>query len=334
MRVALDGTPLTVTTGGVRRYVEQLYAALQKSFPEDSWLLLSDQLTPPRSSLERHWWLWGLRREMARLSIDLFHGTDFSVPYFSSRPSVMTIHDLSPWRPQTAASASRRVRFRTPVLLRGGFARFVLTPSEAVRRELIARFNLKDDRVIAVPLAASDVFKPTVGRSRQRPYYLYVGTIESRKNLSIAIRAWVEIRKQADVDFLVAGRIRDPIDLHGAVWLGPVEDQLLPELYSNCLAAVYPSTYEGFGLPALEAMQCGAMVIASNDPAIAEITGDAALHIPCEDVRGWIEAMRSALNEQNRIEWREMGLRRAARFTWERTAAGTRAVYEQALHGR
>ena len=178
MTIALDATPLTVPTGGVTRYTLELARALAGRFPEDEYWLLSDQpfslqsdvprnLHPggrARSAIARKWWLWGLQQEMGRRHVDLFHGTDFSVPYLPFRPSVMTLHDLSPW-PSASIDASwqpdaGRVRRRTPLLLRAGLAAMVITPSEAVRRAAIERFHLSPDRVVAVPLAASEHFRP------------------------------------------------------------------------------------------------------------------------------------------------------------------------------
>lgn len=334
LRVAIDGTPLTVKTGGVRRYTAELLQALRQCFPDDCYALVSDQLNRPTSAIHRRWWLWGLRREMERMRADLFHGTDFAVPYLPSRPSVVTVHDLSPWRKETAAAASRRVRRRTPLLLRLGLATFVITPSAAVRREVIEYFRLPASRVIAVPLAASGIFQPTVMHLPRSPYFLYVGTIEKRKNVELLTRCWREIRKTVDVELLIVGRMKDAVNLEGATVLGVLPDEDLPALYSGALATLYPSSYEGFGLPVLEAMQCGAMVITSKDPAITEVAGGAAVQVDIHDESGWVEAMRSALTEPNRAAWRDRGLRRAAGFSWQQTAKLTREVYVEALRGR
>ena len=174
MKIALDATPLTVPSGGVRRYTEELTRALCDTFPGDQFWLLSDQKLTlpfaranlsaghgPRNLLERRWWSWGLQGEISRIGINVFHGTDFAVPYLPLRPSVMTLHDLSPWLNQAWHSESDRIRNRTPMLLRLGLATMVITPSEAVRRAAIDRFHLQRDRVIAVPHAASSCFRPT-----------------------------------------------------------------------------------------------------------------------------------------------------------------------------
>src|SRR5678816_1974156 len=130
--IALDATPLTLSTGGVGRYTWELALALAAEYPEDQYWLLSDQAfsvpgilprnlhtgSGPQNPAERKWWLWGLGREMRRRRVDLFHGTDYSVPYLRRRPSVMTLHDLSPWLDRDWQPEASRVRRRTPLLLR------------------------------------------------------------------------------------------------------------------------------------------------------------------------------------------------------------------------
>ena len=176
----------------------------------------------------------------------------------------MTVHDLSPW---LRKDASPRVRRRVPVLLRARIPTMIVTPSEAVRRAVISRFRIDGDRVVAVPLAASSHFKPVDAPRPERPYFLFVGILEARKNITRLIEAWREVRKSQDVDLVLAGRARDdfamPEPEEGLRILGAVREEDLPALYSSALAFVYPSLYEGFGLPVLEAMQCGTTVITS-----------------------------------------------------------------------
>jgi glycosyltransferase involved in cell wall biosynthesis len=332
MRVALDGTPLSVPTGGIRRYTVELNRALQECFPEDRFELFSDQLVKPTNWLARRWWMFGLNRELERWRADVFHGTDFSVPYSRSRPSVMTVHDLSPWMDEDASS---RIRRRAPFLMRH-IATMIITPSEAIRRAAIQRFGLPGDRVVSVPHAAGPAFKPHPTRE-ETTYFLYVGTLEHRKNINALLKAFSGV---AGAELWLAGRVRPRFEFQNEPnvrVLGPVDDDALPSLYSGALAVVYPSLYEGFGLPVLEAMQCGAPVIASTDPAIREVAGDAALLLDPVDTHAWTEAMRNAAgNAEWRQQMRTRGLARAREFSWERTARLTRSVYEEALrrHGR
>ena len=338
MRVALDATPLTLSSGGLHRYTSELSMALAAEFPEDAFLLASDRAFPmppcalpnltaapgPSNAIDRRWWSWGLNGMLGRERIDVFHGTNFEVPYRRLLPSVLTLHDLSPWR---GFPCSRRVRLRTPLLLRLGIATMVITPTEAVRREAIERFGLRPERVAAVPEAASPALQ-RVETPAASPYFLYVGAAGPRKNVETILEAWREVRKQHAVDLVLVGDF--PTDCGTRVLAG-VDDARLAELYSGALALLYPSLYEGFGLPALEAMQCGAAVFTSWDPAIAEVCGDAALRIGACDAGGWAEALKAACERPEWIEeMRTRSLERARAFSWRATARRTREVYEEA----
>ena len=349
--IALDATPLTVSTGGVGRYTLELARALASEYPEDRYWLLSDQPfqipgaaatlpnlhsgTGPSSRAERKWWACGLTQESRRRGVELFHGTDYSVPYLSLRPSVMTVHDLSPWLHPAWQPDASRVRRRTPRLLRMGLAAMVITPTEAIRRAAIERFRLAPERVVAVPLAAGDHFKPNAPVSARVPYFLFVGTREPRKNIDRLLLAWRDLRRTMAVDLVLAGRGRADFPVlpeeAGLKVLGEVPDADLPALYSGAVACVYPSLYEGFGLPVLEAMQCGALVIASRDPAIMEVSADAALHVDAEDTGALAQAMQAAALDPARFDdVRERALKRARLFSWRDTARRTREVYAAA----
>ena len=349
MRIAVDATPLTEQTGGVKRYTAELVRGLAESFADDEVWLVSDQPFEnpahdlgnvhcgggPRSVLERRWWSWGLIRELSRHAVDVFHGTDFSVPYRASRPAVMTVHDLSPWMDPQWHSTAARIRRRTPLLLRRGLATMTITPSEAVRRQLIDRFRVPAGRVVAIPMAVSALFRPAKTAGQRQPYFIYVGTLEPRKNVSLLIECWREVRKTHTVDLKLVGRRREDFpDIPpepGLELLGPLRDEELPVLYSGAIACVYPSHYEGFGLPVLEAMQCGAAVITSRDPAISETAGGAALQLDVADKQSWVAALKKAVAEPPwLIELREKGLKRAAEFSWKKTASLTRDVYIEA----
>ncbi len=345
MRIVLDATPLTAPPGGIRRYTAELCAALAREFPGHEFLLVSDQefeipagpgnlrrLDPPSGPARRRWWSLGLPAILLRRGATLFHGTDFAVPYVHARPAVMTLHDLSPWRPESAEAASTRVRRRTPWLLRLGLADMVITPTEAVRREAVNRFGLDPERVRAVPEAPAPVFYRE-DTPPQKPFILYVGARIPRKNLAVLIEAWRKVRRRHAVELVLAGPGRaTAAGEPGMVFTGEVSDAELRRLYSAAAVFAYPSTYEGFGLPVLEAMQCGAPVVASRVPAIQEIAGEAALLADPADAGAWAEALTAVLgNPQRRRSMAEAALEHARQFTWARTARETMAVYEEAM---
>jgi glycosyltransferase involved in cell wall biosynthesis len=355
LRIALDATPLataadTAAIGGLARYTAQLVAALGEEFPEDEFILVSDQRfelpcaapnlragARPRNIWERRWWSFGLQRELKRQRAEVFHGVDFAVPFPATLPAVMTVHDLSPWSTASWVDdawrrRTRRVRKRVPWLIRSAAARHIITPSEAIRREVIRFFRVEPQRVTAIPLAAAPHFRPRPSNPA-RPFFLYTGMIERRKNVDAILSAWSSIRVQSDVDLVLAGPHREEMRIPpqpGLQRRGVVSEEELAVLYSDAIALVYPSRYEGFGLPVLEAMQCGSPVIISSDPALVETAGDAGLQ---ESAAGGLaQAMQAVLqNPTLRAGMRDRSLARAALFSWSRTARATHDIYRRVL---
>jgi len=349
VRIALDATPLILSSGGLPRYVSELSLALAHEFPEDTYLLLSDQpFSLPEGApanlvrgrdfhdeTDKRWWLWGIQQAIRESQAVIFHGTNFEVPYLGKTPAILTIHDLSPWRNPAWHDSAGRVKRRTPWLVRLQRFRTILTVSEAVRREVISHFAVAPDKVRTVPLAASELFRPLPrAETPERPFFLFVGTLEPRKNVAALVEAWRATREDTGADLIIAGRNRSdfvPLEpAEGLNLLGEVPDHELPRLFSDALAFVYPTFYEGFGLPVLEAMQCGCPVITSHDPAVVEVAGGAALH--ANTALELADAMRSvASNPRLRADLRRAGLARAAGFSWRGTARETRSIYSELL---
>ena len=230
----------------------------------------------------------------------------------------------------------KRVRNRTPWLLRLGLATMVLTLSEAVRRRAIVKFGLRPDRVVAVPLAASESLRPVPVAASAEPYLLYVGTLEPRKNLPMLVEAWRAVRQTHRVRLVLAGRRREDgprfESADGLEVIGPVPEEQLAALYSGALAVAYPTFYEGFGLPVVEAMQCGVPVVTSTDESVVEVAGGAAVHCEARSTADWVAALTDLLEHpERRAALRAAGLKRAATFSWNRTARETLTVYRAAV---
>ena len=312
----------------------------------------------PVGALGRRWFAAGLPRYAARRGVTLFHGTNFEVPLWGRAVRVVTIHDLSLLSlPETHERRRvRRARRRLPLMARAADA--VVTPTESVRREACELLRLPAAKVFAVPEAARACFRPLAfaetAEVRARhgagaEFLLAVGTLEPRKNLPLLLEAFEEVtraRPVGELRLVVAGGrgwLDDPLferlersPARGRVVLtGYLGDEDLRALYASCRAFVYPSLYEGFGLPPLEAMSCGAPVVAGRCGAVAEVAGGAArLFDPArkdELARALVELLG---DEGARRRLSEAGLRRAAEFSWERTARLTLEVYEEARRRR
>jgi glycosyltransferase involved in cell wall biosynthesis len=304
--------------------------------------------------LSRRWFLFGLPRYIKQRQFALFHGTNYEVPLVKSCPAVLTIHDLSLLlHPEThEVGRVRRARRRWPLMARA--ATLIVTPTESVRREVCAHLSIESSRVLAVPEAPRRVFhrkgtKETLAvRKRlgiEDDFLLFVGTIEPRKNLLALVRAFREVLREtkARLQLVIAGKagwltndlfteVREAGLSERIVFTGYLPDDDLCALYSSCRAFVYPSLYEGFGLPPLEAMACGAAVIASRIPSISEVVGDAALLVAPTDTEHLARRIITLLQDENmRRLMAEKGMRRAAEFSWERTARLMREIYDEAL---
>jgi glycosyltransferase involved in cell wall biosynthesis len=323
----------------------------------------NSSLLPPNLKLNRvrvgpmgrHWWSAGLPRYIRRSHLELFHGTNYDVPLWRRCATVLTIHDLSQLlHPETHEKRSvSRARRRLPLMSRT--ADTIITPTESVRVDVCETLKVSPGKVFAIPEAARACFKPLsfaeTADARRRlgigdDFLLTVGTLEPRKNLAVLISAFAELareRRENAIQLVIAGGrgwLSSP--LFKAIEKSPVRDRIvltdylhddeLQALYSSCRAFVYPSIHEGFGLPPLEAMACGAAVIASRIPALEETTGAAALLF---DPKSSSDLTRNLLelldNENARRELAAAGQRRAAEFSWKKTAQLTWDVYEEAL---
>ncbi len=347
LRIALDATPLTAPYTGICRYTAELARRMALARPEAEIVLLSDQKYEPISglpnlrcdprparALEKRWWSVGLPLRLRKMKASLFHGTDFAVPLTGSTPAVVTIHDLAPFRAaewRMPATAERKARRLPRAVAR---AKVILTPSECVRQEVIDQLGVPEDKVRVTPLASS--LHQVPGRSSS-PYILYAGPIEPRKNLVRLLRAFARLRGperlvlaggggwgRDEVKAAVASlRLEARVTLTGAVL-----DDELAKLYSHCAVFVYVPLYEGFGLPVVEAMSCGAKVVTSRDTACAETAGDAALLVNPEDETEIASAIEAALKND---DLRRNSMARSLQFSWAHTADLTWQAYEIAL---
>ena len=295
-----------------------------------------------------------LPAHLARNPVDLLHSPFYTLPAFCPSAAVVTIHDITFELHPEWFTRRARVALRGFAASSARKARHVLTVSECSRRDIMSAYGLPMGRVTAVPLAPDPVFTPvadpavlTAVMKRydiQGEYLLHLGSITPRRNIARLLEAFASVRRsRPGLTLVLAGRVEPPSPpaevevqrkgLTGAVKvIGYARPEDLPALYSAAAAVVYPSLYEGFGLPVLEAMACGTPVLASDTSCFPEVAGEAALLVDPLDVRALAAGMTAILADPDlRQRLCRAGLARSAAFSWQRTARETLAVYDRAL---
>lgn len=366
-RVVLDARTATDHFPGIGRYVANLACALAEIAPPGPALLYDPTTLPDRSCSSAFARLpcaaspfglaqqWRVPRALRRANARLYHSTYYLMPYLPGMPTVLTVYDLIPLRYPRYFSVAQRLIFLAAHRLALRTAHVVLAISEATRTDLVRAFGIATDKVTVTPLAAADHFRPqpapvidALRRQVGLPdrYILYVGSNKPHKNLARLVEAFARARQLprcTSLHLAIAGRwdarypearikARQLGVAEHIVFLPDVADDALPALYSGAEAFVFPSEYEGFGLPVLEAMACGAPVICANRSSLPEVVGDAARLVDPHDVVGLAVAIGELTSDpEEQADLRARGLAQAARFSWRRTAEQTYAVYSAVI---
>jgi glycosyltransferase involved in cell wall biosynthesis len=328
MRVALDTAPLLQTRAGTARWVSGLWRGLEARADVDVVALTwggSGRVTAVVRDIV--WYPALLPRAAARAHADVLHCTIFRAPRRAHVPTIVTVHDLAVLRHPEVFPAWTRLYGATALRSTIRAADRVFAVSEFSKREAVELTGVAPDRVDVVPNALEPAFQPE-GPALDGDYVLAVGTLEPRKNLRRVIeatrRAGVELRLVGASGWGDAG-----VEGSHVTWLGRVDDDQLAAAYRGARVLVFPSLYEGFGIPALEAMASGTPVVTSADSATSEITGDAAVLVDPLDVGAIADGIDEA--DRRRAELVPRGLERAKLYTWDRAAAAAVGGYERAL---
>lgn len=323
MKVAVDVTPLRMTGAGTARYLRNLLARIE---PEHDVRRVAFGGAGKASVLVRElaWYPFALGRTRG---VDVLHCPTYYGPLRSRVPLVVTVLDLSVFRYPDAFPRWMRtyVPRVAPSVLRA--ARRILAISEFTKRELVDVLGVPEEKIAAVPLAVErEVFHPD-GPAAVGEYVLAVATLEPRKNLA----RLVEATRRLGVELRVVGeRGWGGVEVggDGVRWLGRLSDEELAEQYRGAAVVAYPSLYEGFGFPILEAMACGAPVVTSWGGSTEEVAGDAAVIVDPFDVAAIAAGIEEA--QQRRDALRGRGFDRAAQFSWDETARRTIDAYREA----
>ncbi|MGZ5434435.1 MAG: glycosyltransferase family 4 protein [Pyrinomonadaceae bacterium] len=295
-----------------------------------------------------------LSAELRRNPVDVLH-VQYTAPPLAPCAVVATIHDLSFEHLPETFNRRSRAQLRLTVRRTARNAAQILTLSEFSRRDVIETYGIDPDRVAVTPAAAPAHFRPVTNATDlrriratygiEREYILALGSIQPRKNLVRLINAysslWKERQNLATPQLVIAGK-RGWLEgetmraaelsaaAHDIRFVGYVAEADLPELFSGAMCFAYPSYFEGFGLPVLEAMQCGTPVIAGNRTSLPEVAGDAALLVDPFDETVIAEALRNLIeNPDRRNDLRVKGIERAKQFSWQQTARLTLQAYER-----
>lgn len=294
----------------------------------------------------------GLRDFLRRHAMDIIHYPANIGPVTRKHKLVLTVHDLSFIHNPQWFRPDRAMYYRVAAQASARTARRIIADSKHTAADLQKYFKIPNDKIDVAYLGVEPMFKPAppevcaaVRRKYALPekFFLYVGTMEPRKNLPRVIQAWSSIAKETDWDLVVAGRRgwkTKAVD--DAAYASPLSARIhfpgfidhadLPALLSAAQAFVWPSLYEGFGLPPLEAMACGVPVLTSNTSSLPEVVGDAALTVSPESVEEIAESMRKLSKDDTlRAELQKQGLVRAKKFTWEKTAKSVLKSYQKAM---
>ena len=354
-------------SAGIHTYIAQTLRHLPEAAPDLHLTLLAAHPPadlPPAIDVQPPGWhtdrpsqriLWeqlALPRATRQAGAAALHATAFVAPWRAGCPVVLTIYDLS------FALFPRLFRGFNQTYLRWGTrlsarrARQIVVISECTKRDVQRLYGVPADRITVAYPGVTETLGPRspdrvaeFRRVRQLPdrFVLYLGTLEPRKNLSTLVQAFAELKRQQPAAVLVLagalGWLND--DLLAAIETSGVKDSIrLPgfvppeekaDWYAAATVFAYPSWYEGFGMPPLEALACGTPVIVSNTSALPEAVGDAGVLVAPDDVRGWAEALRGAWHNPDRAAAADRGLRQARQFTWPAAARGIAQAYRQTL---
>jgi glycosyltransferase involved in cell wall biosynthesis len=327
VHAGFDVSPLEQTRAGTARYISGLLPRLE-GLPGLEMRRLHFPGAGRAAAVARDtaWYLGALPLAARRAGLDVLHCPTFRAPVRSPVPVVVTVHDLAVLRhPETFPLWARTYgRALVPRVVRA--AARVIAVSRFTKEEVVRLLGVAENDVHVVPNGVDDAFAPE-GPAEPGDYVVAVGTLEPRKNL----RRLAEATQALGVELRVVGatgwgRVR--LNGNGVRWLGEVPDERLPALYRGALCAAYPSLYEGFGLPVLEAMACGTPVVTSAGGGTEEIAGGAAVLVDPRDSRAIAAGIEEAISR--RAELSRRGPERARRYSWDAAAEGTAAVYRKA----
>jgi len=366
MRIGIDARLPYYHHGGISQYTLHLIKALGESSGNDSYKIFSSRKdeydyipegqenflsykvwTPCHHRLER----WTLGLEILPRRLDVFHSPDFIPPKVGAMKRVITVHDLNFLLFPEFVDADSHRYYANQISSAVNEADHIIADSHHTRQDIISILNVPANKVTTIHLAANPIFsflaaedeiKSTLGRfGLSADFILYVGTLSPRKNIMTLFESYRRLIQETNIQVplvLVGGKGFQYQEIFSAIEDLSLSNQVhhfegltdgdLARLYRAAGVFVLPSYYEGFGLPALEAMHCGCPVIVSNRSSLPEVVGAAGLLIDADDVDGWAQAMQKVLSDpEKRGVLSKAGIVQAKKFSWHKTAEQTVKIY-------
>jgi glycosyltransferase involved in cell wall biosynthesis len=360
-RIGFDSRLTYYRTGGISAYMRRLLPALASIDSENQYTIFHSRKedyppvanfrrvplwTPPHHRIER----LALSVELTRFNLDLFHSPDFIPPFRGAKRHVITVHDLTFLHyPQYLTEDSRRY-YNDQIEVAVEHAEHILTVSESAKADLMTMLGVQETKITVQPhgvdhqrykpLAAHVLEKTQKKFDLPEGYILFVGTIEPRKNIDGLLQAYRQLQDAFPhtPPLVLVGRKGWLIDetaqrierASNVRWIQDASDDEMPALYNLARVLVLPSFYEGFGMPALEAMACGVIPVVSNRSSLPEVVGDIGLQINPDDPLTICDALCQILTANK--DWlssqREAAVQRARNYTWEHSARIARSIYE------
>ncbi len=362
----LDARTATPHFPGIGRYVRNLAQALAPQLgPQEKLTLVCapghpieiphrvvEMKTVPTSpfSLRQQ---WTLPRLLKHLDADVYHSAYYLMPYAPGVPTLLTVYDLIPMLFPEQSSLRAQLLFRWMTRFALYTAKHVITISQATQQDLLKYFSIPPEKTTITPLAADPQFEPQTEKAihhvRQRyqlpaKFLLYLGSNKPHKNLVTLVHAYAQLQEMNPPPLVIAGawipdypQARQHADKLGldetqVYWLGRIAAEDLPALYAAATLFVFPSLYEGFGLPVIEAMACGTPVACSNVSSLPEVVGEAAHLFNPYEASSITASIKKLLHQEiSRENLEHISLAQAASFSWQRTATQTLVVYRYML---
>lgn len=355
MKIAIDTQTTLGQRSGFGFYVKNLIEALQKNDKSNQYILIAPDRDKDFFTLERFIWdQFTFPGEAKKAKVDILHQPCFSAPVFYKGKIVVTVHDIIPKLFPANLPLISRLFYSRWMTYTYRAADAIIADSECTKNDLIKHLHIDPKKIKVIYLAVSENFKPESSKSAienikkkyhtGENYFIHVGTLEPRKNLPFLVAAYsLAVKSGLKENLVIIGKkgwyyndlyaLVHKLHLEKRViFTGYASDEDIPVLYSGSTALTFPSIYEGFGFPPLEAMACGTPVISSNTSSLPEVVGSAGILLPPKDETLWAKKMLEiSQNKKLAQELKIRGLKQAEKFSWEKTARQTIEVYEKVI---